>query len=542
MTHASAFAVCSPTSSAPTRPGAWVTAMPSIVGERRARALERRLHHGHDVEDVRARGELGHDAAVARVDLVLRGDDVGAARARPSSTIAAAVSSHELSRPRTRISVARRAGAGSARRAGPSCSSSRNLLYASCASSHRRAAHRIAPRTSHTERVPRASFRAARSTEASASSIRPSRCSACATEQEPARRAMELERCVRVREGLRELTLLQRVVRLGQQRLGLVPSDRPPHRPAAGHPPRPPPHRPAAGHPPRPPHRPWPPRPPHRWRPRPRPRRRRRPSAGPPAPASESAAIFGADRRARQLDPHDQRDEGEDRGEREHQARAPVAGPTDDARALGLAPRRRAAGGPAARRGARTGAPAGRRRAPPTACISRVIRRGRIVTSSRWVSLGGVDTAPSASSPEASARSHARASRSSAAPTPRAPSAGAETAGARCGRRRGCECDGEDGSSAGIACGTLSSSRSNESSSSRSSSSSSAPASASSSSATRIRRSGAALGATAGGDAGAVTAGAAGGTGAAGSSSNSEGSIACAAATASSISRRLDGR
>ena len=48
---------------------------------------------------------LRHDAAVALVKRHLAGDDRGAARARPPSTTAAAVSSQEVSMPSTRNSA-----------------------------------------------------------------------------------------------------------------------------------------------------------------------------------------------------------------------------------------------------------------------------------------------------------------------------------------------------------------------------------------------------------------------------------------------------
>ena len=47
-------------------------------GERASGAFERGLHDGHDVQDVRARCELRHDAAVTLVDLVLRRDHIRA--------------------------------------------------------------------------------------------------------------------------------------------------------------------------------------------------------------------------------------------------------------------------------------------------------------------------------------------------------------------------------------------------------------------------------------------------------------------------------
>ncbi len=47
------------------------------VGQADPSSLERLRDDGHHVDDVVARGELGHDAAVLGVDVDLRGDHVG---------------------------------------------------------------------------------------------------------------------------------------------------------------------------------------------------------------------------------------------------------------------------------------------------------------------------------------------------------------------------------------------------------------------------------------------------------------------------------
>ena len=68
--------------------------MPSRSPSATPASVERLLDDGHDDLEVPARGQLRHDAAVRRVDVVLRGHHVDSTR-RPSATTAAAVSSHE---------------------------------------------------------------------------------------------------------------------------------------------------------------------------------------------------------------------------------------------------------------------------------------------------------------------------------------------------------------------------------------------------------------------------------------------------------------
>ncbi len=97
--QAIAFAAESPTSSAPTSPGPCVTATRSIVVERHVRLVERRADHRRDELEVASRGDLGHDAAVARVQARLRRDDVRADLALSGDDSAAAVSSHDVSMP-----------------------------------------------------------------------------------------------------------------------------------------------------------------------------------------------------------------------------------------------------------------------------------------------------------------------------------------------------------------------------------------------------------------------------------------------------------
>ncbi len=69
------------------------------------RLAERLLDHRRDELEMAAARDLGHDAAEARVQLVLRGDDAGAIS--PSAlTTAAAVSSQDVSIPRITASAA----------------------------------------------------------------------------------------------------------------------------------------------------------------------------------------------------------------------------------------------------------------------------------------------------------------------------------------------------------------------------------------------------------------------------------------------------
>ena len=75
--NASAFAVSTPTSSAPTRPGPAVTAIASRSRSAMPASRDRALRAtGHDGRDVLARRDLRDDAAVGRVRRDLRRDDV----------------------------------------------------------------------------------------------------------------------------------------------------------------------------------------------------------------------------------------------------------------------------------------------------------------------------------------------------------------------------------------------------------------------------------------------------------------------------------
>ena len=99
--NASALPAERPTSSAPIRPGPAVAATSPTSSSRTPGARERLLEHGGQVLEVRARGDLGHDAAVAaRAPRIC--DETTFERTRPSpSRIAAEVSSQEVSMPRT---------------------------------------------------------------------------------------------------------------------------------------------------------------------------------------------------------------------------------------------------------------------------------------------------------------------------------------------------------------------------------------------------------------------------------------------------------
>ena len=82
--HASAFAAESPTSSAPIRPGPLVTATRSTSSsDAPASPSASRIDRDDELE-VPPRRDLGDDAAEARVQLGLRGDDVGEDLARPA--------------------------------------------------------------------------------------------------------------------------------------------------------------------------------------------------------------------------------------------------------------------------------------------------------------------------------------------------------------------------------------------------------------------------------------------------------------------------
>ena len=75
--HASALAALSPTRSAPASPGPLVTATSLDAVEGLAGLGERFGDRRDDELEVPARGDLGDDAAEARVQLGLGGDDVG---------------------------------------------------------------------------------------------------------------------------------------------------------------------------------------------------------------------------------------------------------------------------------------------------------------------------------------------------------------------------------------------------------------------------------------------------------------------------------
>ena len=77
---ASALAAATPTSSAPARPGPAVTAIASTSVERDPGRLAGPLDRRHHRLEVGARGDLGHDAAEARVLLDRRGHGVGQQR------------------------------------------------------------------------------------------------------------------------------------------------------------------------------------------------------------------------------------------------------------------------------------------------------------------------------------------------------------------------------------------------------------------------------------------------------------------------------
>ena len=110
-----AFAALTPTSSAPARPGPWHAATASRSPKLDAGLDQRVRDHRRDQLDVRPARDLGHHTAEARVQIDLarhhRGADV-----RPSSTTAAAVSSHDVSIPR--MSVTPRLASSSDRLAG----------------------------------------------------------------------------------------------------------------------------------------------------------------------------------------------------------------------------------------------------------------------------------------------------------------------------------------------------------------------------------------------------------------------------------------
>ena len=74
--QASAFAAETPTSSAPISPGPRVTATASTSASVASASASASATTGANELEVPARGDLGHDPAVARVQVGLRGDDV----------------------------------------------------------------------------------------------------------------------------------------------------------------------------------------------------------------------------------------------------------------------------------------------------------------------------------------------------------------------------------------------------------------------------------------------------------------------------------
>ena len=74
--QASAFAADRPTRSAPISPGPCVTATRSTSSSVAPASLERLADDRRDELEMPARGDLGDDAAVLRVQVGLRGDDV----------------------------------------------------------------------------------------------------------------------------------------------------------------------------------------------------------------------------------------------------------------------------------------------------------------------------------------------------------------------------------------------------------------------------------------------------------------------------------
>ena len=91
------------------QPGPCVTRDPLDLVELAPASLERLAQDRRDELEMPPRGDLRHDAAVARVQLRLGGDDVG--EDSPSSvTTAAAVSSQDVSSPRIKRSRARALG------------------------------------------------------------------------------------------------------------------------------------------------------------------------------------------------------------------------------------------------------------------------------------------------------------------------------------------------------------------------------------------------------------------------------------------------
>jgi hypothetical protein len=108
VTHAIAFAVWSPTSNAPTSPGAFVTAIPSMSSSVDAAFASAAWTTGTTfrmcARDASSGTTPPYRSCTSCCDATTSDRTVV-----PSSTIAAAVSSHELSSPRTRIATASRA-------------------------------------------------------------------------------------------------------------------------------------------------------------------------------------------------------------------------------------------------------------------------------------------------------------------------------------------------------------------------------------------------------------------------------------------------
>ena len=96
----------SPTITPPISPGPAVAATASTSRQRHARIGERGGDQRLERLDMRARRDLGHDAAIGRVRRFLPGEPVRQDRRSPV-TSAAAVSSHEDSRPRISMALFR---------------------------------------------------------------------------------------------------------------------------------------------------------------------------------------------------------------------------------------------------------------------------------------------------------------------------------------------------------------------------------------------------------------------------------------------------
>ena len=98
---ASALAVTSPTITPPISPGPAVAAIGIDIGQRHPGIGQHFGDQRRQPLDMRARGDFGHHPAIGPVRLVLRGNPLRQNDARRRVTSAAAVSSHEISMPRT---------------------------------------------------------------------------------------------------------------------------------------------------------------------------------------------------------------------------------------------------------------------------------------------------------------------------------------------------------------------------------------------------------------------------------------------------------